>query len=332
MQRTSLSGVKGVRGDPSGGLPVEGSPPVGPTPPGSGRGVSIGGGFWGRFLQNRRAVIGLALLLMFYLLAILAPWLASYGVNEQSLADRLKPPSGTHWMGTDRYGRDILSRALWAGQISQSVGLFSMGISIGVGIVIGALAGFYSGWIDHLLSRLTETIITFPTYFIMILIVALFGASFLNLILVIGLTSWPITARVVRAEFLSLKERPFVESALATGAGKLRVMVRHILPNVVPVIVVAATLRVAYVILAEAGLSYLGFGIQPPTPSWGNMVAEGRTFLRTAWWITVFPGLFIFLSVMAYNLIGDGLRDAFDPRMQAPGEATSKPPLGRSNV
>jgi peptide/nickel transport system permease protein len=235
-------------------------------------------------------------------------------------------------MGTDRYGRDILSRALWAGQISQSVGLLSMGISVLVGIMVGALAGFYGGWVDHSLSRLTETIITFPTYFIMIAIVALYGTSFLNLILVIGLTSWPITARVVRAEFLSLRERPFVESALATGAGKVRVIVRHILPNVVPVIVVAATLRVAYVILAEAGLSYLGFGIQPPTPSWGNMVAEGRTFLRTAWWITFFPGLFIFVSVMAYNLIGDGLRDAFDPRMLVDVGKAAKAPLDRAGT
>jgi peptide/nickel transport system permease protein len=194
-----------------------------------------------------------------------------------------------------------------------------MTISVVLGILVGAVAGFYGRWMDHLLSRLTETFITFPTYFIMIAIVALFGTSFQNLILVIGLTSWPITARVVRAEFLSLKARPFVESALASGAGKIRVMLKHILPNVVPVIVVAATLRVAYVILAEAGLSYLGFGVQPPTPSWGNMVAEGRTYLRTAWWIMLFPGLFIFLSVMAYNLIGDGLRDAFDPRMVVGG-------------
>lgn len=281
--------------------------------------LSSGIGFWRRFLLNRRAVIGLVLLLLFYTLAILAPVLAPHGVDDQNLVDRLKPPGYSNWMGTDRYGRDILSRALWAGQISQAVGLLSMTISVVLGILVGAVAGFYGRWMDHLLSRLTETFITFPTYFIMIAIVALFGTSFQNLILVIGLTSWPITARVVRAEFLSLKARPFVESALASGAGKIRVMLKHILPNVVPVIVVAATLRVAYVILAEAGLSYLGFGVQPPTPSWGNMVAEGRTYLRTAWWIMLFPGLFIFLSVMAYNLIGDGLRDAFDPRMVVGG-------------
>ena len=293
-------------------------------------GMPAAPGFWRRFLRNRRAAVGLALLLAFYLSALLAPRLAPFGIDEQNLSGRLKPPSLQHWMGTDRYGRDILSRALWAGQISQSVGLLSMSISILIGIIVGALAGFYGRWTDHILSRFTETIITFPTYFIMIAIVALFGTSFLNLILVLSLTSWPITARVVRAEFLSLRERPFVESALATGAGKVRVMLKHILPNVVPVIVVAATLRVAYVILAEAGLSYLGFGIQPPTPSWGNMVAEGRTFLRTAWWITFFPGLFIFFSVMAYNLIGDGLRDAFDPRMRVGGGRSAKPPAGRT--
>lgn len=325
MARSPVSGVGGSKGA------SQGRWTGGPAPsPGPGRPVR--GEFWRRFFRNRRAAVGLGLLLLFYLLALLAPWLAPYGIDEQSLIDRLKPPGLAHWLGTDRYGRDILSRALWAGQISQSIGLLSMSISLGVGIVVGALAGFYGGWLDHLLSRLTETVITFPMYFIMIAIVALFGTSFFNLILVIGLTSWPITARVVRAEFLSLKERPFVEAALAAGAGKLRVMARHILPSVVPVIVVAATLRVAYVILAEAGLSYLGFGIQPPTPSWGNMVAEGRTFLRTAWWITLFPGLFIFFSVMAYNLIGDGLRDAFDPRMQAPGGRLAGPPPKRARA
>jgi peptide/nickel transport system permease protein len=162
--------------------------------------------------------------------------------------------------------------------------------------------------------RVTETVVTFPTFFLLITLVAVFGARLWLLILAIGLTSWPITARVVRAEFLTLRQREFVDAARALGGGGLRIIVRHILPNVVPVIVVAATLRVAYVILVEAGLSYLGVGVPPPTASWGGMVADGREYLFRAWWISFFPGLFIFLTVTAYNLVGDGLRDAFDPQ------------------
>jgi peptide/nickel transport system permease protein len=194
-----------------------------------------------------------------------------------------------------------------------------MAVSVVVGVLVGGLAGFYGRAVDGLLMRLTETVVTFPTFFLLITLVAVFGARLWLLVLAIGLTSWPITARVVRAEFLTLREREFVQAARALGAGGLRTMTRHILPNVVPVIAVAATLRVAYVILVEAGLSYLGVGVPPPTPSWGGMVADGREHLFRAWWISFFPGLFIFLTVMTYNLVGDGLRDAFDPRRPASG-------------
>jgi peptide/nickel transport system permease protein len=200
-------------------------------------------------------------------------------------------------------------------------------VSVVVGVVVGGLAGFHGRAVDGALMRLTETVVTFPTFFLLITLVAVFGARLWLLVLAIGLTSWPITARVVRAEFLTLREREFVQAARALGAGALRTMARHILPNVVPVIVVAATLRVAYVILVEAGLSYLGVGVPPPTPSWGGMVADGREHLFRAWWISFFPGLFIFVTVMTYNLVGDGLRDAFDPQ-RSPGGG--RPPTGPS--
>jgi peptide/nickel transport system permease protein len=274
-------------------------------------------GEWRRFAANQRALVGAVVLAALAASAILAPVLAPYDPAEQRGGEVAKPPSAAHPMGTDNFGRDVLSRALWGGRVTQLVGLLSMAVSVVVGVVVGGLAGFHGRGIDGALMRLTETVVTFPTFFLLLTLVAVFGARLWLLILAIGLTSWPITARVVRAEFLTLREREFVQAARALGAGGLRTMARHILPNVVPVIVVAATLRVAYVILVEAGLSYLGVGVQPPIASWGSMVADGREYLFRAWWISFFPGLFIFLTVMTYNLVGDGLRDAFDPQRPA---------------
>jgi peptide/nickel transport system permease protein len=269
---------------------------------------------WRRFLANRRAAVGAGLLVILSLGSLLASVLAPHDPDAQRLARTLQRPSLEHPMGTDRFGRDVLSRTLWGGRVSQLIGLLSMGVSVVVGLVVGGVAGYAGGRTDGLLMRATEAVITFPTFFLLITLVAVFGVSIPLLILTIGLTSWPITARIVRAEVLSLREREFVQAAAALGAGGLRVMGRHLLPNVVPVIIVAATLRVAYVILVEAGLSYLGVGVPPPTASWGSMVADGKDDLFRAWWVSFFPGLFIFLTVMAYNLVGDGLRDAFDPR------------------
>jgi peptide/nickel transport system permease protein len=275
-----------------------------------------------RFLARRRAVGGAILLVALTLGAVLAPALAPYDPAEQRVAAAVQPPSAAHLMGTDSFGRDVLSRALWGGRVSQLIGLLSMVVSIAVGVIVGGLAGFHGRAVDGILMRLTETIVTFPTFFLLITLVAVFGARLSLLVLAIGLTSWPITARVVRAECLTLREREFVQAARALGAGGPRIMARHLLPNVMPVIIVAATLRVAYVILVEAGLSYLGVGVPPPTASWGSMVADGREYLFRAWWISFFPGLFIFLTVMTYNLVGDGLRDAFDPRGLVTGDAS----------
>jgi peptide/nickel transport system permease protein len=267
-----------------------------------------------RFLANRRAAVGAAVLVALAAASLLASVLAPHDPDRQQLSRALERPSLQHLMGTDNFGRDVLSRTLWGGRVSQLIGLLSMGVSVVVGLLVGGVAGFVGGRTDGALMRLTEAVITFPTFFLLITLVAVFGASIPLLILTIGLTSWPVTARVVRAEVLSLREREFMQAASALGAGAFRLMARHVLPNVVPVIIVAATLRVAYVILVEAGLSYLGVGVPPPTASWGSMVADGREYLFRAWWVSFFPGLFIFATVMAYNLVGDGLRDALDPR------------------
>lgn len=269
---------------------------------------------WRRFLANRRAVVGAILLVALWLASLLAPVLAPHDPDGQIPGAASRPPSGAHPMGTDGFGRDVLSRVLWGGRASQFIGLLSTTVSVAVGAVIGAIAGYRGGATDGALMRLTEAVVTFPTVFLLITLVAVFGASVPLLILALGFASWPGTARLVRAEFLTLRERDFVRAADALGASGRRVIWRHIFPNVGPVIIVAATLRVAHVILIEAGLSYLGLGVPTPTASWGSMVADGREHLFSAWWMSFFPGLCIFLTVMTYNLVGDGLRDALDPR------------------
>lgn len=270
-----------------------------------------------RFLRNRRAIVGGVIVGALCLMALTAPLIAPYAPDAQDMANRFQPPSGEHLLGTDNFGRDILSRCIWAAQVSLSIGVVSVLLSIILAIIIGATAGYYGGRIDDLLMRFTDMMLAFPTLFLLFTVVALFGNAVVVLIAVLGLTSWQVGARVVRGEILSLKTRDFVVAARSVGVPDLRLVAVHLLPNVVGVIVVGATIRVALNILLEAGLSYLGLGVQPPIASWGNMVADGKTVLRTAWWVTSFPGGFIFVTVMAFNLLGDGLRDAFDPRMNA---------------
>jgi peptide/nickel transport system permease protein len=272
---------------------------------------------WTRFLRNRRALVGAIVVGTLLLVAAAAPLVATHPPATQSLLDRLEAPGRAHLMGTDSYGRDVWSRTVWAGQISLLVGFVSTVVAIAIGLMLGLASGYYGGPIDNVLMRFTDAVIAFPTFFLLVTAVAVFGNRLDMLILLIGATSWPVTARLVRGEVLSLKTRDFVAAARALGARDARIMFAHLLPNLVSVLVVVATIRMALAILLEAGLSFLGLGVQPPTASWGNMVADGYEVLRRAWWVSTFPGAFIFAVVLGLNLIGDGLRDAFDPRMNA---------------
>lgn len=269
-----------------------------------------------RFARNSRSIFGTAALALLGLTALLASILAPYAPDHANFADRLMPPGATYPLGADHLGRDVLSRIIWASRTSLAIGLSSAVIAVVLGVVVGAVSGFFGGWVDVVLMRFTDMMLAFPVFFITVMFLALFGPSVPGLIFVLGATSWPPSARLVRAEFLRLRQLEFVVAARALGASNLRIMARHILPNVVAVIVISVTLRVGLAILAEASLSYLGLGVQPPTPSWGNIIADGREYLLKAWWVSLFPGVFVFLAVMAFNLLGDGLRDAFDPKMK----------------
>jgi peptide/nickel transport system permease protein len=268
---------------------------------------------WWRLARNRRVLIGGGVLLIFYLVALLAPLTAPYDPNQQVLIDRLKAPSLDHPMGTDGLGRDVLSRAIWGGRISLTLSVVATLVGILIGVQVGLIAGWFGGWVDNILMRTADVFLAFPIFILLITVVAIYGSSVFLLILFLGLVAWPETARFARAEVLSLRQREFVLSARVGGARDRRILFVHILPQLIPLLMVAATLRVAIVILVEAALSYFGLGVTPPTPSWGNMVADGRTYLATAWWITTFPGVLIVITVLMYNVLGDGLRELFDP-------------------
>ena len=262
------------------------------------------------------AVGGLALIVVMFLIAGFASFLAPYDPGKTDVSLKLKPPSFQHYVGTDQLGRDVFSRMLHGSRISLSVGFVAVAISIFIGILLGAVAGYYGGWVDSILMRFVDTMLCFPSFFLILTIVALMGPKILNIMIVIGITSWMGTARFVRAEFLSLRERDYVQAAQALGVKDYRIIFRHILPNALAPVFVSATLKVASAILIEAGLSFLGFGVQPPEPSWGNILTEGRTYIFDAWWLTVFPGLAILITVLSFNLMGEGLRDALDPRLR----------------
>jgi peptide/nickel transport system permease protein len=272
--------------------------------------------FWHYFKKRRMAVGGLALILIMFLIAGFAFFLAPYDPGKTEVSMKLKAPSFQHLLGTDQLGRDIFSRMLYGSRISLSVGFVAVGISILIGVLVGALAGYYGRWIDPLLMRFVDTMLCFPSFFLILTVVALLGPSIFNIMIVIGVTSWMGTSRFVRAEFLSLRERDFTQAARALGVKDGRIIFRHILPNALAPVFVTATLKVASAILIEAGLSFLGFGVQPPAPSWGNILTEGRTYIFDAWWLTVCPGLAILITVLSFNLLGEGLRDALDPRLR----------------
>lgn len=269
---------------------------------------------WRRFKRNRLAVAGAVVLLVLYALVILAPVLAPYPYDQIDAPNQLLPPSAEHLLGTDDLGRDLFSRILWGGRISLSVGFVAAGFSVVIGTLIGAVAGYFGGWIDNVLMRMTEVVIAFPVFFLLITVVAVLPRSIFNIMLIIGLTSWPALARVVRAQVLSVRERDYTQASVAMGASSFRVIFKHILPNVAAAIIVSATLRIGNAVLSETALSFLGFGAPPPFPSWGSILAGGKDFLRQSPWISTAPGLLIFLTVLAFNFVGDGLRDALDPK------------------
>jgi peptide/nickel transport system permease protein len=270
------------------------------------------------FLRHRLAVAGLAVVLLIALAAIAAPLVATHDPDAVDLRATREEPNGAHLLGTDEIGRDVLSRIIYGARVSLSVGLVSVAIYTLIGTLLGAISGFYGGLVDSLVQRFTDTVMCFPSLVIIIGMVAILGPSVYNVMLVIGLLSWPGICRLVRGQFLSLREKEFVEAARALGARDHEQIFRHILPNAIAPITVSATFGVAAAILTEAGLSFLGLGVQPPTPSWGNMIntAQSAAVLQQMPWLWIPAGLMIALSVLSINFIGDGLRDALDPRIR----------------
>ena len=269
-----------------------------------------------KFMKNKLAVIGAVLLFIIITLALFAPLIAQFEPQKQSLLNKLQTPGGEHWLGTDRYGRDVFARILFGARVSLLVGFASVAGSITIGTVIGAVAGYFGGKIDAVLMRIVDVIISIPTIFLLITLVTIFQPGVDKLILIFALTGWTFTARLVRGEFLSLRTREFVLASKTIGTRSHTIIFSHILPNAMGPIIVSATLGVGGVILAESALSYLGLGIQPPTPSWGNMLQDAQNFtiMLKHWWYPLFPGLMILITVLSFNFVGDGLRDALDPK------------------
>jgi peptide/nickel transport system permease protein len=279
-------------------------------------GVDTWRNFSRRLLRNRLTAAGGLVIAFFFLVAAFPGLFTSQNPDRIDVASILQPPSSAHPLGTDDLGRDVLSRVVYGARVSMKVGFVAVGIATSVGLVIGLLSGFYGRRVDAVLMRFVDIMLCFPTFFLILSVIAFLSPSIVNIMAVIGLTGWMGVARLVRAETLSLKERDFVAAARAQGAGTLRIIFRHILPNALAPILVAATLGVAGAILTESALSFLGIGVQPPTPSWGNILTVGKNYIEFAWWLSLFPGLAILITVLGYNLLGEGIRDAADPRLK----------------
>jgi peptide/nickel transport system permease protein len=266
--------------------------------------------------RHRLALIGAGLVAVFLFLAIAGGWLAPYSFSDQHVRDRLQPPSRTYLFGTDEFGRDVLSRLLYGARISFVVGLISVGISGVAGVLLGLTAGYARGWVDAILTLLMDVLLAFPAILLAIAIAAMLGPSLTNMMIAIGIVTTPTFMRVVRGSTLSLARTTFVEAAIAVGVPTPRILARHIFPNLLAPLIVLASLNFAFAVLTEASLSFLGLGNRPPSPSWGAMVSSSYGFLDTAPWPTLFPGIAIGLAVLGFNLLGDGLRDALDPRLR----------------
>lgn len=271
---------------------------------------------WRRFRRNPLALFGLAVLLLLGISAIFAPVIAPFDPNRVNPYDALQPPNAVHWLGTDDLGRDVFSRLLFAGRVSLLVGVGSATIAVLIGTLLGALAGYYGGLVDRLIARFIDVVLSLPVVPLALVISAFTQITPLRLTLILAAVSWMGVARLVRGEFLELRTAQFTDAARSTGASNLRIIFVHLLPNAISPIVVAATLLVAYAILIESALSFLGFGLQPPTASWGNMLYNAQRYLRTAAWLAIFSGVVITLTVASINFVGDGLREAIDPRLK----------------
>jgi peptide/nickel transport system permease protein len=273
-----------------------------------------------RFHADPMARVSVIIIILFALLAGGTALLSSFGLNWPydpnltSLEQKLLSPSPSHWLGTDNLGRDVLSRMLHGASISLTVGLIAVAVSLGIGVVVGAIAGYFGGKVDQILMRSVDALLCFPTFFLILTAVALLGPSLINIVIVIGLVSWTGTARLVRGEFLTLRETEYVKSARVLGQRALTIITRHILPNAAAPILVTAVLGIPDAILSEAGLSFLGFGVQPPQATWGNIIADGKTYLLDAWWLILFPGLAILVASLSFYLAGDALREAAESR------------------
>ncbi len=271
--------------------------------------------FLKRLCRNRFAIVGGGIVAALFIISFLAPYLTPYNPSAIDAYHVLMPPSAQHLMGTDELGRDVFARVLYGARISLLVGFVAVGIYIVIGTLIGLVSGFYGSWIDSILMRFVDIMLCFPTFFLILAVIAMIGPSIWLIMIVIGLTNWMGVARLVRAEVLSLRERDFILAAKTIGASDLRIIFRHILPNAMGPVLVAATLGVGGAILTESALSFLGIGVQPPIPSWGNILTSGKDYIEFAWWLSLYPGLAILVTVLAYNLLGEGIRDAIDPRL-----------------
>jgi len=272
--------------------------------------------FWRTFTRNRLAVCAGIVVGILVVLAVMAPLLAPWDPHKPDTRRILAGPSASHWLGTDQLGRDVLARVLYGARISLAVGFISVGIAAVIGIILGSVAGYHGGFADAVIMRVVDLMLVFPRFFLLLAVLAFLQPSIWTIMAVIGVTGWMGVARLVRAEFLTLKEREFVIWSESVGASASRVIFRHILPNAMAPVLVAMTLGIPAAILTESGLSFLGLGVQPPYATWGNMLNDGKDSIEIAWWMTVYPGLAILVTVLSYNLLGEGIRDALDPRLR----------------
>ena len=272
--------------------------------------------FTRRFSHNPLAMAGSAIIALLFVVAVLAPVIAPYDPNLIDTGHILSAPSAGHLLGTDELGRDVFTRMLYSTRISLLVGFVAVGLATVIGVFVGAVSGYYGGWLDSVLMRFVDIMLCFPTIFLILAVIALLEPSIWNIMIIIGITGWMGVSRLVRAEFLTLKERDFVVASKASGAKDLRIIFRHVLPNAMAPVMVSAVLGVGGAILIESSLSFLGLGVQPPDPSWGNMLTAGKDNIEIAWWLSLYPGLAILVTVLGYNLLGEGMQDALNPRLK----------------